>query len=224
MKILLVEDDPKALDYARDGLQEQGHVVECVGNGTEALKLAAMNDFDAVVIDRMLPGLDGLSVVKALREAECSAPIILVTAMGGIADRIEGLDGGADDYLVKPFHVGELCARLHALERRAKPQSEKSILRVGDLEFNLISRLVTRGGVLIELQPRELKLLEIFMRNTDQIITKQMLLKEVWNFNFDPKTTVVETHLSRLRSKIDGAGQPPMICNIRGLGYKIHAP
>lgn len=223
MRILIIEDDAKAAAYARDGLHANGHIAECASHGTDGLKQAALGDFDAIVVDRMLPGLDGLSIVKSLRQAQCICPIIIVTAMDGIEDRIDGLDGGADDYLIKPFHIGELVARIHALARRARPSAETIALEVGDLKLNLLTRKVTRGGTPIELQSRELKLLEVLMRNHGIVMTRAMLLKEVWNLNFDPRTTVVETHLSRLRSKIDSPEQVPLIRNIRGVGYKIDA-
>ena len=223
MRILIIEDDEKAAAYAATGLRDRGHDVEWASQGTLGLKQAVLGEFDAIVVDRMLPGLDGLSIVKSLRQAECRCPIILVTAMDGIEDRIEGLEGGADDYLIKPFHVGELVARVQALVRRAKPNDETVNLKVGDLSLNLLTRTATRIGVSIDLQPRELKLLEVLMRSAGVVMTRAMLLKEVWNFNFDPNTTVVETHLSRLRAKIDGADQPPLIRNIRGVGYMIDA-
>ena len=177
-----------------------------------------------MVIDRMLPGLDGLSIVRALRSGGKDTPVIFLTSVSGIDDRVEGLEAGADDYLVKPFAFSELMARIHALGRRAPSRKEDTILKAGDLEMNLIARSVTRAGKTIDLQPREFRLLEYMMRNRGRVLTRTMLLERVWNFHFDPKTNVVETHVSRLRAKVDRPFPVEMIQTIRGAGYVLNVP
>lgn len=221
MRILIIEDDTRTSEYVARNLTEHGHVVDCEGDGPEGLKRAMVEPYDVLIVDRMVPGLDGLSITKTLRKADIGCPILFVTAMDGIEDKIEGLVSGADDYLVKPFAIGELVARVHALGRRRQMKGDQVTLKIADLEMNLITRMVTRGGVAIELQPREAKLLEVLLRNAGLVLTRSMLLMKVWNFNFDPGTTVVETHISRLRAKIDRPEEPSLIKTIRRAGYKI---
>ena len=221
MRILVIEDDPQTAKYVRSGFEGDGHTVDVAMNGSEGLKQAAIEAYDVLVIDRMLPGIDGLTIVKGLRGMDVKAPILFMTSLGGIDDRVEGLEAGADDYLVKPFALAELVARVNALARRPGLKQEETILKVGDLEMNLITRRVSRGDQDIELQPREFKLLEILMRNKGRVLTRSMLLEQVWDFHFDPKTSIVETHISRVRAKIDRAFDTPLIRTIRGAGYSL---
>ena len=224
MKILLVEDDAKMAAYTSNGLTRHGHTVDVAPSGREGLFLAAGETYDLLIVDRMLPGLDGLSLVRALRGAEVAAPVLFLTAMGGIDDRVEGLEAGGDDYLVKPFSFAELLARVNALGRRLPIAPVSTVLRVADLEVDVVKRTVARRGVPIELQPREFKLLEYLMRHEGQLVTRTMLLEQVWDFHFDPQTSVVETHISRLRAKIDRAFPPDLIHTVRGAGYYLRAP
>ncbi|MBB4305271.1 two-component system OmpR family response regulator [Rhodobium orientis] len=224
MKVLIIEDDRSTADYVAGGLKEEGHDLDHAASGPEGLELACTRDYDAVVIDRMLPGLDGLSIVRALRSAGRDAPIIFLTSVSGLDDRVEGLEAGADDYLAKPFAFSELMARLNALARRSPLRKEDAVLKVGDLEMNVIARQVRRQGQAIELQPREFRLLEYMMRNRGRVLTRTMLLERVWDFHFDPKTNVVETHVSRLRSKVDKPFETEMIRTIRGSGYILNVP
>ena len=224
MKILVVEDDAETAGYLVRGLSEAGHTVDHAGDGREGLFLASDGGYDALVVDRMLPKLDGLGMVRALRAAGVRSPVLFLTARTGVGDRVEGLEAGADDYLGKPFAFAELVARLNALARRPPLSAEATVLRVGDLEMDLLKRLVTRAGQRIELQPREFRLLEFLMRRAGQVVTRTMLLEGVWDFHFDPKTSVVETHISRLRAKLDREGAPPLIHTMRGAGYCLRAP
>ncbi len=222
MRILLVEDDEQISQYIQNGLKSSGHVVDILSDGRDALSVGLREPFDVAIIDRMIPGLDGLSLVRGLRGAGGKVPIIFLTSMGGVNDRVEGLEAGADDYLVKPFAFSELLARVNALSRRPPITAGKAKLRVADLELDLFSRLASRGGTSIELLPREFALLELLMRNEGRILTKTMLLGRIWNFNFDPQSTVVETHISRLRAKIDKPFDVPLLHNTRNTGYSIH--
>ena len=222
MKILLIEDDPHTSTYVAKGLREHGHVVEHSANGREGLLLASGGAYDVMVIDRMLPGLDGLAIVKTIRAAGTKAPVLLLTTLGGVNDRVEGLEAGADDYLTKPFAFSELLARVNALARRPPMADEATVLRVGDLELNRLKRTVTRGGKRIELQTQEFRLLEYLMRNTGQVVTRTMLLENVWEFHFDPHTSVVETHISRLRAKVDRDFDDDLIHTVRGSGYTLN--
>lgn len=224
MRVLIIEDDSQTAAYVGGGLQAEGHTVDIVGDGQEGLKLAVVSEYDVLILDRMLPGLDGLSIAQTLRRTGVKSSILFMTSLGGIEDRVEGLESGGDDYLVKPFALPELVARVNALGRRPPLRQEEISLRTGDLELNLIKREVTRAGRLIELQPREFKLLEVLMRNKGRILTRSMLLEQVWDFHFDPKTTIVETHVSRLRSKIDKDFEKPLIRTLRGAGYSINDP
>ena len=223
MKILLVEDDAETADYVAQGLTEAGHLVDRAADGREGLFMASGGGYDALVVDRMLPGLDGLGLVRALRAAGVKTPALFLTARGGVGDRVEGLEAGGDDYLPKPFAFAELAARLNALARRPPLQSEPTALRVGDLEMDLLRRTVARAGRRIELQPREFRLLEYLMRRAGRVVTRTMLLEGVWDFHFDPKTSVVETHISRLRAKVDKDAAQELIHTVRGAGYVIRA-
>jgi two-component system OmpR family response regulator len=224
MKILLIEDDPEIADYLQAGLREHGHAVDRAADGREGLFMATTEAYDVLIVDRMLPGLDGLSLVKVVRAAEIKTPVLFLTTLTGIDDRVAGLDAGGDDYLVKPFAFSELLARVHALGRRLPLSGSPTVLRVADLELDLLRRMAARGGRRIELQPKEFRLLEYLMRHADQVVTRTMLLEQVWDFHFDPKTSVVETHISRLRSKIDKGFAPELIHTTRGAGYCLRAP
>lgn len=224
MKCLLIEDDLETADYIRTGLAREGHQLDHATDGLAGLELGRRPGYDVLIIDRMLPGLDGLSLVKQLRGQGHETPVLFLTSAGGIEDRVEGFDAGGDDYLLKPFAFAELLARLGALARRPPMQIEQTILRVGDLDMNLLTRKVTRAGREIDLQPREFKLLEYLMRNPGRILTRSMLLERVWDFHFDPRTNVVETHISRLRAKIDKPFGAEMILTMRGAGYCLDLP
>ena len=224
MKILIAEDDKRSADYLKKGLTESGHSVECVHDGRDALTFSLYNPCDLLILDRMMPGMDGLSVLKALRSAGRKMPVIFLTAMGDVDDRVEGLMAGGDDYLAKPFHFSELLARVTALSRRPLDSDAVTKLTVHDLELDLLSHMARRGDVEIPLQNKEFALLEVLMRNAGRIVTKTMLLELVWDFNFDPKTTVVETHMSRLRAKVDKPFDVPLIHTTRNTGYSIYAP
>lgn len=223
MKILVIEDDNETGSYVRNGLIEHGHVVDLATDGRDGLFLATGEDYDAVVADRRLPGMDGLAIVKAMRAAGIKTPVLFLTTMTGVGDRVEGLEAGGDDYLVKPFAFAELMARLNALARRPAMSDTPTILRAADLEMNLISRKLRRGGKEIHLQPREFRLLEFLLRNAGKVVTRTMLLEHVWDFHFDPKTNIVETHISRLRAKIDNGNDPALIETVRGSGYRLNA-
>jgi two-component system OmpR family response regulator len=224
MKILLVEDDAETAAYIANGLREHGHVVDLAETGRDGLFLATEAAHDVAVVDRMLPGMDGLAMVKAVRAADIKLPILFLTTMGGIDDRVEGLNAGADDYLVKPFAFSELLARINALSRRPVPVAHETTLNIGDLELDLLKRLARRDGKTIELQPQEFRLLEFLMRHADQVVTRTMLLEHVWDFHFDPQTNIVETNISRLRSKIDKGFDRELIHTIRGAGYALRTP
>jgi two-component system OmpR family response regulator len=224
MKILLVEDDKSTAAYVENGLRQAGHEVDRTGDGRDGLVLATTRRYDAAVIDRMLPGLNGLDLVKTLRGTGVDTPVLFLTALGLIDDRVEGLEAGADDYLGKPFAFSELMARLNALGRRPHLANETTLLQVGDLVMDLVGRKVRRGNQPIDLQPREFKLLEVLMRNRGRLMTRTMLLERVWEFRFDPKSTIVETHVSRLRAKVDRPFDTPLIRTERGMGYIVEAP
>jgi two-component system, OmpR family, response regulator len=221
MKLLLVEDDTTIADYVLGGLRQEGHVVDHLEDGRDAMAQAMTGAYDVMIVDRMLPGLDGLSLIRALRAAKVLTPAIFLTALGGVDDRIEGLQSGGDDYLVKPFAFGELSARVAALARRPAAQVTETVLRAGDLRMDLIRRAVTRGGVEIDLLPREFALLEHLLRRKGRVQTRTMLLEAVWDISFDPQTNVVETHVSRLRAKVDRPFDLELIRTVRGAGYKI---
>ena len=224
MKVLLIEDDQETSAYIARGLREQGHVVDLAASGRDGLFLAADGGHDVLVVDRMLPGLDGIGLVQALRGMKVRAPVLFLTALGGVGDRVRGLDAGADDYLVKPFAFAELLARLNALSRRPPLTDAPVVLRAGDLELDLLKRTVLRAGQPIELQPREFQLLEFLLRNADRVVTRTMLLEAVWDFHFDPRTNIVETHMSRLRTKLAQGGGAELIHTVRGAGYILRMP
>jgi two-component system OmpR family response regulator len=223
MRILIIEDDSETRDFVERGMREIGHAVTVAAEGRDGLFQATDGGFDAIVVDRMLPGLDGLSLVKMLRAAGNSTPVLMLTAIGRIADRVEGLEAGADDYLVKPFAFSELVARVNALGRRPTPQVETAKLAVGDIEIDLHRRTVHRAGRKVALQPREFSLLAELMRNSHRVMTRTMLLERVWDFDFEPKTNIVETHLSRLRSKLNAGFEVDAIETVRGAGYMIRS-
>lgn len=222
MRILLIEDDPKTAEYIVRGLTEERHTVDHITDGRDGVSHAVAEPYDMVIVDRMLPGLDGLSIVKTIRGAGRKMPILILTALGGVDDRVDGLDAGGDDYVVKPFAFTELLARVNALARRPHLKGEETCLQLADLAVDLVARKVTRGGVDIELQPREFRLLEVLLRNKGRVVTRTMLLERVWSFHFDPKTSVVETHVSRLRGKIDKPFGKELIHTVRGSGYSMH--
>lgn len=224
MHILLVEDDSSTAEYAANGLTQAGHVVDVLENGKEALIQCMQTQYDVLVVDRMMPGMDGLSLVKAVRASGVQAPVLFLTAMSGVDDRVEGLEAGGDDYLTKPFAFSELLARVNALGRRPVESKEQTSYQVADLTIDLLKRTVKRADTAIELQPREFVLLEVLMRNEGRVVSRTMLLEQVWDFHFDPKTSVVETHISRLRSKIDKPFEVPLLHTIRNIGYSLHAP
>ena len=223
VKILLVEDDRETAEYIAKGLREHGHVVDKADNGRDGLYMATGEPYDVMIVDRNLPKMDGLSLVKAARTSGTKTPVLFLTTMGGVDDRVAGLEAGADDYLVKPFAFAELLARVGALARRP-PLMAATALSVGDLEVDLLSRTVVRGGKRIELLAQEFKILEYLMRHAGEIVTRTMLLEKVWDFHFDPKTNIVETHISRLRSKIDKGFEKPLLHTVRGAGYVIRSP
>ncbi|ULL01658.1 response regulator transcription factor [Bradyrhizobium sp. I71] len=223
MRVLVIEDDAETGSYLRRGLREQGHVVDIATNGRDGLFMATSEAYDILIVDRMLPHLDGLSVVKTARATGLKTPVLFLTTMSGVGDRVEGLEAGADDYLVKPFAFAELSARINALARRPPMAQVETVLKVADLEIDLISREVRRAGLDIDLQPREFRLLEYLMRNAGRVVTRTMLLESVWDFHFDPKTNIVETHISRLRSKIDRGFDTELIETVRGSGYILRA-
>jgi two-component system OmpR family response regulator len=224
MRILLIEDDRETAHYISLGLRGDGHEICMAGNGREGLQRATQDKWDLLIVDRMLPELDGLSVVQALRHAGTVTPVLFLTTLGGVDDRVTGLNAGADDYLVKPFSFAELLARVAALGRRTPRLAVETTLRIADLEIDLLARTVTRGGIPVELLPREFRLLEYLARHMDQTVTRAMLLENVWDVHFDPNTTVVETHISRLRSKIDRGQSIPLIHTLRGAGYTLRVP
>jgi two-component system OmpR family response regulator len=221
VKILLVEDDKQTADYIAKGLREHSHVVDHAGNGRDGLYLATGEKYDVMIVDRMLPAMDGLSLVKAARASNVRTPVLFLTTMGGIDDRVTGFEAGGDDYLVKPFAFAELLARLNALGRRPALSEVVTQLQVADLQMDLLKRRVTRQGRQIELQHREFRLLEYLMRHAGRVVTRTMLLEGVWDFHFDPQTTVVETHISRLRAKVDRGFDRELIRTVRGAGYSL---
>jgi two-component system, OmpR family, response regulator len=223
MKILVVEDDGETAEFIATALLARGHDPTLARDGREGYERATADRFDVIVLDRMLPQLDGLGVVSLMRKAGVSTPVLFLTNLSGIDDRVDGFDAGGDDYLVKPFAFEELMARLTALARRPTLGVSLTVLTAGDLEMDLLARSVRRRGEAIDLQPREFRLLEFLMRSEGRLVTRTMLLEQVWEFHFDPKTNIVETHISRLRSKIDRGG-PSLIQTVRGAGYTLRVP
>ncbi len=223
MKILLIEDDAETAQFIAEGLSGEKHDTSVAANGREGLNRGMSEAWDLLIVDRMLPELDGLTLVSKLRGAGIQTPILFLTTLGGVDDRVLGLNAGADDYLMKPFSFAELVARVAALGRRRLGFAAETVLAVADLEVNLLSRTVKRANVAIELLPREFLLLEYLFKHLGQTVTRRMLLENVWDVHFDPSTTVVETHISRLRSKIDRGHVIPLIHTVRGVGYMLNA-
>ena len=221
MKILVIEDDRETAGYLKTGLSESGHSVDLASDGLEGLELASAARYDVLIVDRMLPEMNGLDLIVALRSKGIETPVLILSALGKVDDRVHGLKAGGDDYLVKPFAFSELLARLEVLVRRQDRKAGETRLTVGDLELDLLARTVTRGGKPIELQPRTLRLLEYLMRHAGQVVTRTMLLEAVWDYHFDPQTNVIDVHISRLRSKIDKGFDRPLLHTIRGAGYMI---
>jgi two-component system OmpR family response regulator len=221
MRILTIEDDDAAASYLVKGLSESGHVADRAADGETGLSMALSAPYDALIVDRMLPGQDGLSLVRRLRALEVTTPVLFLTALGEVDQRVEGLRAGGDDYLVKPYALSELLARVEGLVRRQAPERAASKLEVADLTMDLLSREVARNGQRIPLQPREFKLLEFLMRHSGQVVTRTMLLEYVWDYHFDPQTNVIDVHISRLRAKIDKDFDPPLLHTVRGAGYML---
>lgn len=220
-RVLLVEDDADTAEYILKGLREDGFSVEHVADGRDGLYMASGSEFDAIVMDRMIPGMDGLSVIKALRAAGVGTPILILSALTHLDERVKGLRAGGDDYLTKPFGYSELNARLENLMRRRPGKDVETELRCGDLRMDLLSRRVERAGHSIGLLPREFKLLEYLLRHKNRVVTRTMLLEQVWDYRFDPHTSVIDTHISRLRKKIDEGFERPMLHTHRGAGYRL---
>jgi two-component system, OmpR family, response regulator len=222
MKLLIIEDDRDTAAYLVKGLRESGHAVDHAGDGESGLELAMTNQYDALIIDRMLPGRDGLSIISTLRADGNATPVLILSALGEVDDRVQGLIAGGDDYLIKPYAFSELLARLQALVRRVQPEQQRTLLRVADLELDCLKRKVTRAGHKIALQPREFRLLEYLMRHEGQVVTRTMLLENVWDYHFDPQTNVIDVHISRLRAKLDKDFDRPLLHTVRGAGYSLH--
>ncbi|ETI63841.1 transcriptional regulator [Sphingobium sp. C100] len=221
-KILLIEDDATTADYIARGLEEEGFTVDRADNGRDGLFLATDASHDAIILDRMLPAMDGMAVLAAMRAAGIATPVIILSALASADERVKGLTGGADDYLTKPFAFAELLARLRIILRRTMAsQAPETLLSCGDLEVDLLSRRVRRGRRSIDLQPREFRLLDYLLRHSGQVVTRTMLLEGVWDYHFDPGTNVIDVHISRLRRKIDEEGEAPLIHTVRGAGYRL---
>jgi len=224
MRILLIEDDQSVADFILRGFREAGHTVDHSDNGKDGLFLATTESYDVLIVDRMLPGVDGLAITRTLRASEDNTPVLILSALGQVDDRVKGLQAGGDDYLVKPFAFSELEARVEALSRRSQGKTTTdTTLAIADLEMDLLARTVRRAGTTIDLQPRDFQLLEYLMRHAGQVVTRTMLLEHVWDYHFDPQTNVIDVHISRLRAKIDKDFDVPLIQTIRGAGYKIDA-
>jgi two-component system OmpR family response regulator len=222
-RLLLIEDDKETADEIRSELGERGFDVEWAANGIEGLDKARSGTAEAMIVDRLLPGMDGLTIIEALRQEGVRTPVLVLSALGAVDDRVRGLRAGGDDYLTKPFATVELLARVEALLRRPA-ETRDTLLQVGPLELDLIERTAKRGQRVIDLLPREFKLLEYMMRRKDQLLTRAMLLEEVWKYKFVPQTNLVDVHMGRLRRKVDGPHEPPMIHNVRGVGFILRAP
>ena len=223
MKLLVVEDDRETAAYLAKGLGESGYAVDQASDGRQGLFLATGEPYDAIILDRMLPGMDGLALLGAMRAAEIRTPALILSALGSVDDRVKGLRAGGDDYLIKPFAFSELLARIEALLRRGQTPAATTRLRVADLEMDLLTRTVSRGGRAIELLPREFQLLECLLRNAGHVVTRTMLLETVWDYHFDPQTNVIDVHISRLRAKIDKGFERAMLQTVRGAGYRLEA-
>ncbi len=221
MKLLVIEDDREVAAYIVKGLSESGYVVDVAHEGRDGLFMATSGNYDALIVDRMLPGMDGLAVIAALRSAEIRTPVLILSALGAVDDRVKGLRAGSDDYLVKPFAFAELLARIEALLRRGSGAPVTTRLKVGELEMDLLARTVYRAGREIELLPREFRLLEFLMRHAGQVVSGTMLLESVWDYHFDPQTNVIDVHVSRLRQKIDKGFGRALLHTVRGAGYRL---
>jgi two-component system OmpR family response regulator len=221
MRLLIIEDDRDAADYLIKAFREVGHVAEQANDGEEGYELALDGQYDVLIVDRMLPKRDGLSLIGALREKKVDTPVLILSALGQVDDRVKGLRAGGDDYLSKPYSFSELLARVEVLSRRRGGRNEETVYRVGDLELDRLSHQVRRGGEEISLQPREFRLLEYLMKHAGQVVTRTMLLENVWDYHFDPQTNVIDVHISRLRSKIDKGFSQPLLHTVRGAGYMI---
>lgn len=226
MKLLVIEDDEVVCEFVSSSFEQDGHVVDVASNGKDGLFLAMSESYDVLVVDRMLPEIDGLKVIRTIRASDIDTPILILSALADVAERVAGLEAGADDYLVKPFAFSELRARANVLSRRRSNsyREQESELRVGDLRLNLLTRKAQRGETGIELQPREFRLLEYLMRHAGQVVTRTMLLEHVWDYYFDPRTNVIDVHVSRIRQKIDKGFDKPLIHTVRGAGYVIREP
>jgi two-component system OmpR family response regulator len=223
MRILVIEDDRDAASWLIKGLTESGHVIDHAANGEDGLAMAQENLHDILIVDRMLPKMDGLSIIRTLRAKGVTTPVLILSALSDVDERVKGLRAGGDDYLAKPYAFSELLARVEGLGRRSSQEPQETRLKAVDLEIDLLTRTVTRGGQTIPLQPREFKLLEYLMRNAGHIVTRTMLLENVWDYHFDPQTNVIDVHVSRLRSKIDKGFDEPLLQTVRGAGYMIRA-
>ena len=226
MKLLIIEDDEVVSEFVSNSFAQEGHIVDVASNGKDGLFLAMSESYDVLVIDRMLPEIDGLKVIRTIRASDIDTPILILSALADVTERVAGLEAGADDYLVKPFAFSELRARTNVLSRRASSayREQESELRVGDLRLNLLTRKAQRADTAIELQPREFRLLEYLMRHAGQVVTRTMLLEHVWDYYFDPRTNVIDVHVSRIRQKIDKEFDKPLIHTVRGAGYVIREP
>jgi len=227
MRLLIIEDDRDAASYMEKGLKESGHAVDAVHSGREGLLMAAGGDYDVLIVDRMLPELHGLSLVRTLRATHNQTPVLFLSALGQVDDRVKGLRSGGDDYLAKPYAFSELLARIEGLGRRRSgpvANGPETVLRYDDLVVDLLARRVERGGKELDLQPREFKLLEVLLRHAGQVMTRTMLLEKVWDYRFDPQTNVIDVHISRLRQKVDKGFAHPLIHTVRGAGYSLRAP
>ncbi len=223
MRILLIEDDREAANYLIKGLKQSGHNVDHAADGKNGLFMAIEMRYELIILDRMLPGFDGLAILKTLRNSGQQTPVLILSALGEVEDRVTGLQAGGDDYLVKPYAFSELLARIEALTRRVDPKIDQTILYEGDLELNRLSHRVNRDGKHIDLQPREFRLLEFLMQRVGQVVTRTMLLEGVWDYHFDPQTNVIDVHISRLRNKIDKNFDSPLLHTVRGAGYRLQA-
>ena len=224
MRTLVIEDDTDTASYIAKGLKEHGHAVDQANDGKDGLFMALENDYDIIILDRMLPGLDGLAILKTLRSSGRQTPVIILSALGEVDDRVQGLKAGGDDYLVKPFAFAELLARIEVLLRRGDMKPADSRLQVADLALDRLTHRVRRAGQTIDLQPREYLILEYLMQHAGQIVTRTMLLESVWDYHFDPQTNVIDVHISRLRNKIDKGFEPPLLQTVRGAGYCLREP
>ncbi len=224
MRILVIEDDIETAAYITKGLKEHGHTVDQAFDGKDGLFMALENNYDILILDRMLPALDGLSILKTLRGSDRQTPVIILSALGEVDDRVQGLKAGGDDYLVKPFAFSELLARIEALLRRGETKPDIRLLKVADLELDRLTHTVKRAGKTINLQPREYVILEFLLQHAGQIVTRTMLLESVWDYHFDPQTNIIDVHISRLRNKIDRDFEPALLQTVRGAGYCLHEP